>query len=388
MATKKEWTSLFETVVGRKPSPQELIKAKETGFDPGKIIDIAGATQGNFAELPQQSASVSSDKKTSEKKAWSMLALAVSGLSLLLALLTPWKLPFAAAALIGAVFAAVLLFFNWKKTKKPWPLIAFTLSVLVFAAGLGVTAYTYFNSSSQTTVGRLNKDQNKMTASKKDSGKKVKEKKKEDSDDDKEDSADINDYIDGDYQFDWTESDFLSLKVYSIHDSNRGTRIKTILKTYGKATEGRMNGDSLSLTYFNGDYSSLKEVELRFVRKDGIYSLIKATAEGLSDNTVTIKKDYRANWTQSDFDALQEAPEAPNSDLTVGSKWTDIQKQFGDPRLSDQRIVNFGDGEGFEKQLDVTYLDYSAPEGLLPYVHLDFKEKDGVYYLTHKYAKE
>ena len=383
MATKEEWASLFETIVGRKPSPQELMKAKETGFDPGKIIEIAGAAQENSAEQAQQSAPVSSDRETNEKKVWPMISLAVSGFSLLLALLTPWKIVFTILALLGLIFAVILLIVNWKQSKKILTVIAVATAALVFAANLGVTVYTNVNNKSpQTTVSQSDKGKSKKTEAKKD-----KDKKDEDNDDTKEDSTDINDYIDGDYQFDWTESDFLSLKVYSIHGSNRGTRIKTILKTYGKATEGRMNGDFLTLTYFNGDYSSLKEVELRFVRKDGIYSLDKATAEGLS-NTVAIKKDYRANWTQSDFDALQEAPEEPNSDLTVGSKWTDIQKQFGDPRLSDQRIVNLGDGEGFEKQMSVTYLDYSAAEGYLPYINLDFKEKDGVYYLTHKYAKE
>ncbi|WP_438835053.1 hypothetical protein [Streptococcus pluranimalium] len=45
MATKEEWTGLFETVVGRKPTADEFMVAKEGGFAPSQIMSIAGFHQ-------------------------------------------------------------------------------------------------------------------------------------------------------------------------------------------------------------------------------------------------------------------------------------------------------------------------------------------------------
>lgn len=42
MATKEKWTSLFEQVVGRKPSPTEFMAGKESDFDLKQIRRIAG----------------------------------------------------------------------------------------------------------------------------------------------------------------------------------------------------------------------------------------------------------------------------------------------------------------------------------------------------------
>ncbi|MFC3931640.1 zinc ribbon domain-containing protein [Streptococcus dentapri] len=42
MATKEKWTQLFETVVGRKPSPEEFMAGKKTDFSPKEIRRIAG----------------------------------------------------------------------------------------------------------------------------------------------------------------------------------------------------------------------------------------------------------------------------------------------------------------------------------------------------------
>ncbi|HFI0564088.1 TPA: hypothetical protein ACGO35_001813 [Streptococcus suis] len=41
MATKEQWIDLFEKVVGRKPTPEEIIKAKNADFDKKKIKKIA-----------------------------------------------------------------------------------------------------------------------------------------------------------------------------------------------------------------------------------------------------------------------------------------------------------------------------------------------------------
>ncbi|MEX2783964.1 hypothetical protein AB3331_02055 [Streptococcus sp. H49] len=370
MATKEEWTSLFETVVGRKPSPQEFMKAKETGFDPTKIIEISGTKQDSNVQQPQKpsvgNAGVPSDKKDKEKIVLPIISLVISGLFLLLTLLTPWKLIFTSLALLAVIMAMVLLIVNWKKPKKRLTLIAFAVSILAFAVSLGVTAYTTFSSDWFKTV---TKEPNRD-----------KDTDKDDLDDDEEDSTDINDYIDKDYKFDWSESDFLSLNVYSVSSDKSGDKVKDILKTYGKASEARISDNNLYLTY--KDSNNSKIVDLAFSRRDGIYTLAYAHAYGFTDNIKT-DSNYKSTWKQSDFDDLKEASD---SDLTAGSKWTDIQKKFGNPESAVESISNYGNGDGFEKTLDVTYSDYSASGDYLSYVSLDFKEEDGVYYLTHKYT--
>ena len=371
MATKEEWTSLFETVVGRKPSPQEFMKAKETGFDPGKIIEISSAERVDAAAQPQNTAAVNKtsaadDKKAKENIVLPIVSFVVSGLSLLLALLTPWKIAFTILALLGLIFAMILLIVNWKKSKKILTVIAFAAAALAFVFSLGVTAYTTFNGDwFKTVTEEPNRD---------------KDADEDDLDDDGEDSTDINDYIDKDYQFDWTESEFTSLNVYSVSSDKSGDKVKDILKTYGKASDARISDNSLYLTYKDGNDS--KTVDLTFSRRDGVYTLTSAHAYGLTDNVKT-DSNYKSTWKQSDFDALKEASD---SDLTAGSKWADIQKKFGNPESAVESISNYGYGDGFEKSLDVTYSDYSSSEDYLSYVSLGFKEEDGTYYLTHKYA--
>ncbi|MFU2206561.1 hypothetical protein [Streptococcus pluranimalium] len=38
--------------------------------------------------------------------------------------------------------------------------------------------------------------------------------------------------------------------------------------------------------------------------------------------------------------------------------------------------------------LDVTYSDYNSADSKLTYVSIDFVEKDGEYYLVHKYSDQ
>ncbi|MCK4025282.1 TcaA second domain-containing protein [Streptococcus iners] len=54
MATKEKWVELFEKVVGRKPSPEEFIKAKDLDFDIKQIKAIAGLPVEASQELVQE----------------------------------------------------------------------------------------------------------------------------------------------------------------------------------------------------------------------------------------------------------------------------------------------------------------------------------------------
>ncbi|HFU3985520.1 TPA: hypothetical protein ACGO2X_001822 [Streptococcus suis] len=54
MATKEKWVELFEKVVGRKPTAEEFIKAKEVDFDSKQIKTIAGLPIEESQELVQE----------------------------------------------------------------------------------------------------------------------------------------------------------------------------------------------------------------------------------------------------------------------------------------------------------------------------------------------
>ena len=51
MSTKAEWAELFESVHGRKPSPQEFLDAKAADFDTSALIAQAASTDAPAEEV-------------------------------------------------------------------------------------------------------------------------------------------------------------------------------------------------------------------------------------------------------------------------------------------------------------------------------------------------
>ena len=85
----------------------------------------------------------------------------------------------------------------------------------------------------------------------------------------KGDSTDVNDYIDKNAKFDWNESKFKKLKA------GKDT-VKSIIKTYGKASDAQMSGDELKLNYSGKDYG--ESVYLNFKKQyDGTFILSYAS---------------------------------------------------------------------------------------------------------------
>ena len=85
----------------------------------------------------------------------------------------------------------------------------------------------------------------------------------------KGDSTDVNDYIDKNAKFDWNESKFKKLKA------GKDT-VKSIVKTYGKASDAEVSGDELKLTYSGKDYG--ESVYLNFKKQyDGTFILSYAS---------------------------------------------------------------------------------------------------------------
>lgn len=411
MATKEEWVGLFETVVGRKPTADEFMAAKEGGFDPSQIMSIAGfhqnqadstkATPGKNTEavtpskqpmggvnsqIPSASQPATGTTKSSVDigMVLAIVSLVLSLIFLLAAWLTPFAVTFLVLSVLNLIFAGVVLFLNLKKQGKLLSIVATAVAGIVLLSSLG--ALVFHNSQeNQAAVDERKTSQktDKDVADDSDNDDKSDGKDSKDAaDDDKADSTDVNDYIDKNAKFDWTEKNFTALK-FAGYDSKEGTSLKEIIKEHGKANDAEVSGNDLTLTYESGTGTNRKEARLRFEKQyDGRFILSSGSAYGISES-VKVNNNYKSNWTKAEYDELAEGDSETGDG---GSKWTDIQKKYGDPKDAFIHLSNYGNG--FSKMLDVTYSDYDSDDSKLSYVALDFVEKDGEYYLVHKYSDQ
>lgn len=410
MAGKEEWVSLFEKVIGRKPTSEEFMKAKEGNFDPSKIMEIAGyqkeqeipeasksitvSLEETSGQLPKATSGISSQipspqaVKTNQGLASRLdlvailvaLSLLFSLVILLAAWLTPLALTFLVLSILNLVFAGLVLFLSLKKPNQVLAIIATIVSALVLLSSLGALIFQNAQESQkQTDSPKTSQEDKKEVSDASDD-----EKSKEDTSDSdgKADSTDVNDYIDKSAKFDWTEKDFTDL-TFSGYDNNNGTPLKDIIKDHGKASDAEISGNDMTLTYESGSGLNGKEVRLRFEKQyDNSFILYSGSAYGLSDAPKR-NPNYQANWSKEDYDKLTEG------DMDTGqggNKWTDIQKQHGDPSDAYVSLANYGDG--VSKTLMVTYSDYDSDDSKLTYVSLDFVENDGTYYLINKYSDQ
>ncbi|MDY4510858.1 ABC transporter permease [Streptococcus hyovaginalis] len=410
MAGKEEWVSLFEKVIGRKPTSEEFMKAKEGNFDPSKIMEIAGyqkeqeipeasksitvPLEETSGQLPKATSGISSQipspqaVKTNQGLASRLdlvailvaLSLLFSLVILLAAWLTPLALTFLVLSILNLVFAGLVLFLSLKKPNQVLAIIATIVSALVLLSSLGALIFQNAQESQkQTDSPKTSQEDKKEVSDASDD-----EKSKEDTSDSdgKADSTDVNDYIDKSAKFDWTEKDFTDL-TFSGYDNNNGTPLKDIIKDHGKASDAEISGNDMTLTYESGSGLNGKEVRLRFEKQyDNSFILYSGSAYGLSDAPKR-NPNYQANWSKEDYDKLTEG------DMDTGqggNKWTDIQKQHGDPSDAYVSLANYGDG--VSKTLMVTYSDYDSDDSKLTYVSLDFVENDGTYYLINKYSDQ
>lgn len=187
-------------------------------------------------------------------------------------------------------------------------------------------------------------------------------KKDDDSDsksDSKGNSTDVNDYIDKNAKFDWNESKFKKLKVGK--DS-----AKSIMKTYGKASDAQVSGDDLNMTYSGKDYS--ESVYLTFKKQyDGTFILSHDSGNFPTD-AVQTDDSYKFDWTKEQFDALNKGD---YSNPSNGTKLEGILKDYSKASDADYTISTVREGE-FKKELTVSYSDFKAEGGKLKTVYLLF----------------
>ena len=446
MSTKAEWAELFESVHGRKPSPQEFLDAKAADFDTSAlaaqaasveapanepvaeevapepvateevaeqddIADVAETAEDAvaeqassespfgaeaFSEAPVQQPTPQFDSSMFEKAPISsaqgfgtvsnpaaagsadkplfnlILPIVAIALSVIFAVLAWFVSPawaFIILTVLAVAVAVVSLVFSLKSSKKLLSIIATGVAGLMLFVSIGGLIFQISqnasnnNTSSSKTSKVADKDDD---ADKKDDGSDSKS-------DSKGDSTDVNDYIDKNAKFDWNESKFKKLKV------GKDT-VKSIVKTYGKASDAQISGDEMKLSYSGKDYG--ESVYLTFKKQyDGTFLLSYASGRFPQDK-VEVDKSYKSDWTKEQYDALKEGD---YSDPSNGTKLEDIVKDHPKASNAEYSITTSRQGE-FKKRMTVYYSDYEAEDGKLKSVYLGFDTKEGedTFYLTYK----
>ena len=446
MSTKAEWAELFESVHGRKPSPQEFLAAKAADFDTSAlaaqaasveapanepvaeevapepvateevteqddIADVAETAEDAvaeqasgespfgaeaFSEAPVQQPTPQFDSSMFEKAPISsaqgfgtvpnpaagsadnplfnlILPIVAIALSVIFAILAWFVSPawvFIILTVLAVAVAVVSLVFSLKSSKKLLSIIAIGVVGLMLFVSIGGLIFQISqnasnnNTSSSKTSKVADKDDDDA------------DKKDDDSDsksDSKGDSTDVNDYIDKNAKFDWNESKFKKLKA------GKDT-VKSIVKTYGKASDAEVLGDELKLTYSGKDYG--ESVYLNFKKQyDGTFILSYASGRFPQDK-VEVDKSYKSDWTKEQFDALNKGD---YTDPSNGTKLEDVVKDHPKASSAEYTISTSRQGE-FTKEMTISYSDYKAEDGKLKSVYLSFDTKEGedTFYLTYK----
>ena len=446
MSTKAEWAELFESVHGRKPSPQEFLDAKAADFDTSAlaaqaasveapanepvaeevapepvateevteqddIADVAETAEDavaeqassespfgaeSFSEAPVQQPTPQFDSSMFEKAPISsaqgfgtvpnpaaagsadkplfnlILPIVAIALSLIFAILAWFVSPawvFIILTVLAVAVAVVSLVFSLKSSKKLLSIIATGVAGLMLFVSIGGLIFQISqNASNNTSSSKTSKvaDKDDDDADKKDDNSDSKS-------DSKGDSTDVNDYIDKNAKFDWNESKFKKLKA------GKDT-VKSIVKTYGKASDAEVSGDELKLTYSGKDYG--ESVYLNFKKQyDGTFILSYASGRFPQDK-VEVDKSYKSDWTKEQFDALNKGD---YTDPSNGTKLEDVVKDHPKASSAEYTISTSRQGE-FTKEMTISYSDYKAEDGKLKSVYLSFDTKEGedTFYLTYK----
>ena len=417
MSTKAEWAELFESVHGRKPSPQEFLDAKAADFDTSAlaaqaasveapanepvaeevapepvateevteqddIADVAETAEDAvaeqassespfgaeaFSEAPVQQPTPQFDSSMFEKAPISsaqgfgtvpnpaaagsadkplfnlILPIVAIALSVIFAVLAWFVGPawlFIILTVLAVAVAVVSLVFSLKSSKKLLSIIATGVAGLMLFVSIGGLIFQISqNASDNTSSSKTSKVA------------------------DKDENA----------KFDWNESKFQILKV------GKDT-VKSIIKTYGKASDAQISGDEMKLNYSGKDYG--ESVYLTFTKQyDGTFILSYASGRFPQDK-VEVDKSYKADWTKEQFDALNKGD---YTDPSNGTKLEDVVKDHPKASSAEYTISTSRQGE-FKKEMTISYSDYKAEDGKLKSVYLSFDTKEGedTFYLTYK----
>lgn len=406
MATREEWVRHFEDVNGRKPSPEEFMEAKKEDFviateeetaqvsdqvedqqvdsseATGEVIaDSVADTQPDEAQvaleeeapkpMPELNMEKEQEKETPKTSqiplenpylkskevknnafvniALPIVILVLGAIFAVLAWVLPVGFIFTFFAFLLIILAIVTLALSVKSTRKALSIIALVMSIIFFMTSLGGTGYQ--------VVKYIIKHADEFEA---------------------DSRYRANEYIDKDYQFDWTEDQFKELKVDSL-------TLDEVLDAHGKATDAEWGNDgetqTLDLTYSKEGTGSDNFVRLTFKSKDGTYILEHASADFGYDKVKEVS-DYQSNWTKEDFDKLTVGTQA---DLLKGTRLSDVVSNHSEASFSTHELTQTDEGDLTQK-VSLSFYDYSPDSGKLKTVHLtfDYDKRENEYFLTDK----
>ena len=397
----------FEDVNGRKPSPEEFMEAKKEGFviaseEPSaQVSEQAKAQQVDSSEtteevtadsvadtqldevqvaleeeapkpMPELNMEKEQEKETpktsqiplenpyykpkvTKNNAFVNIALPIIILVLgILFVILSWTLPigfvFTFFAFFLIILAIVTMALSVKSTRKALSIIALVMSIIFFTTSLSGTGYQ--------VVKYIIKHADQFEA---------------------DSRYRANEYIDKDYQFDWTEDQFKELKVDSL-------TLDEVLDAHGKATDAEWGNDgetqTLDLTYAKEGRGSDNFVRLTFKKsKDGTYILEHASADFGYDKVKEVS-DYQSNWTKEDYDKLTVGTQA---DLLKGTRLSDVVSNHSEASFSTHELTQTDEGDLTQK-VSLSFYDYSPDNGKLKTVHLtfDYDKRENEYFLTDK----
>ena len=357
-----------ESPVGAEAFSEAPVQQPTPQFDSSMFEKAPISSAQGFGTVPNPAAAGSADKPLFNL----ILPIVAIALSVIFAILAWFVGPawlFIILTVLAVAVAVVSLVFSLKSSKKLLSIIATGVAGLMLFVSIGGLIFQISqNASNNTSSSKTSKvaDKDDDDADKKD----------DDSDsksDSKGDSTDVNDYIDKNAKFDWNESKFKKLKA------GKDT-VKSIVKTYGKASDAEVSGDELKLTYSGKDYG--ESVYLNFKKQyDGTFILSYASGRFPQDK-VEVDRSYKADWTKEQFDALNKGD---YTDPSNGTKLEDIVKDHPKASSAEYTISTSRQGE-FKKEMSISYSDYEAGDGKLKSVYLSFdtKEDDDTFYLTYK----
>ena len=406
MATREEWVRHFEDVNGRKPSPEEFMEAKKEGFviaseEPSvqvserveaQQVDSSEATEEVIAdsvadtqpdeaqvaleeEAPKQMPELNMEKeqekespkasqiplenpyykpKVTKNNAFVNIALPIIILVLgILFVILSWTLPigfvFTFLAFFLIILAIVTLVLSLKSTRKALSIIALVMSILFFMtslAGAGYQAVKYVMNHAEQFTGNM--------------------------------SFRAGEYIDENYQFDWTEDQFKELKVNTL-------TLDEVLDTHGKATYAEWSNDgeskTLTLSYRKDGTDGDTSVRLTFKPKDEGYVLASATSDFEYDKIKEVD-DYHSNWTKEDYDKLVEGTLA---DLTKGTRLSEVAEKHPEASYCYRSLVLTEDGD-LSQFVRLSFEDENAASDKMKKVQLefDYDKRENEYFLTDK----
>ena len=406
MATKEEWVRHFEDVNGRKPSPEEFMEAKKEDFviateeEVAQVseqvedqqVDSSETTEEVTAdsvadkqldeaqvaleeEAPKQMPELNLEKEQEKEapKASQMplenpyykskevknntfvnivLPIIILVLGLIFAVLA-WTLPigfiFTFFAFFLIILAIVTMALSVKSTRKALSIIALVMSIIFFTTSLSGTGYQ--------VVKYIIKHADQFEA---------------------DSRYRANEYIDKDYQFDWTEDQFKELKVDSL-------TLDEVLDAHGKATdaEWRNEGETLTLdlTYSKEGTGSDHFVRLTFKSKDGTYILEHASADFGYDKVKEVS-DYHSNWTKDDYEKLSVGTQA---DLLKGTRLSEVVEKHPEASFTYHEMTQTEQGD-LTQSVSLSYRDYNPESDKLDTVRLtfDYDKRENEYFLTDK----